>query len=147
MEQSSQYLPEITDRVAGQAPSPWLNPRGGSSAWAGSRGEAEGMDGASERCHWTCHMPLKASAGGREALILHLPLAPFTEHTCALPTAFPTHLADGQSLLFPLLHKYFQDVQKNVGTYSECLPSERVCPCKHGCMHSHVSEIHILLCR
>lgn len=127
---------------------PWLNPQWSSSAWAGFRGE----DGW---CIWavssdtSLNGPLKASAGRREALIPHLPhLAPFTEHTCTLPTAFPTHVADEQSPLFPFLHKYFQDVQKkDVGTYSECLPSERVCPCKHGCMRAHISEIRILLCR
>lgn len=36
---------------------------------------------------------------------------------------------------------------KNIGTYSECLPSERACHCKHVCMHPHISDIHSLLCR
>lgn len=36
---------------------------------------------------------------------------------------------------------------KNIGTYSECLPSERACHCKHVCMQPHISDIHSLLCR
>lgn len=36
---------------------------------------------------------------------------------------------------------------KNVGSQSKCLPSERDCHCKHGCMHAHISPVCSLLCR
>ena len=36
---------------------------------------------------------------------------------------------------------------KNIGTYSECLPSERACHCKYVSMHPHISDIYSLLSR
>lgn len=122
---------------------PWLNPRWSSSAWAGFRGE----DGW---CIWevssdtSLNGPLKASAGRREALIPHLPhLAPFTEHTCTLPTAFPTHIADGQYSFFPFLHKYFQDVQKKMSalTVSVCHLKEFAPANMDACVHIYLKFV------
>lgn len=138
MEQSSQYLPEITNRVLGQA---WL-----------IHGEVPqpGLDSEVRQKGWMVHLKGVIRHGTewgsqgfsrKKGSFDSSPPSPsFTEPTCTLPTAFPISIAHGESLPFPFLHKCFQDVQK-------MLAPGRVCPHKRGCMHAHISEIHLLLCR
>lgn len=148
MEQSSQYLPEITNRLAGQAPSPlaestvkflslgWFQRWGrmvhlssvighvtewASQGFSRKKGSLDSSSASPGSLHWA-HMHPAHSIPHSHCRWAISPLSIFTQ--------------------------IFSRCAKNdVGTYSECLPSERVCPCKHGCMRAHISEIRILLCR
>lgn len=148
MEQSSQYLPEITNRLAGQAPSPlaestvkflslgWFQRWGrmmhlrsvighvtewASQGFSRKKGSLDSSSVSPGSLHWA-----------------HMHPAHSIPHSCCRwaisPLSIFTQIFSGCA-------------KKDVGTYSECLPSERVCPCKQGCMRAHISEIRVLLCR
>lgn len=92
---------------------------------------------------------LKASAWRRKMLLLHLAhLAPVLPTCCAFCPHRVSHctVQMGNRFAFHFYTNIFK-MCKNVGTHSKCLPSERDCHCKQGCMHPHISPVCSLLCR